>query len=203
MANTKKTILYSLGDGESISKKYEGLIHRGSNKYRKPYWWVDKHGIKRAKNHYFVETECNNCGMKSLSYESNYKRHGKAFCSKKCQYESYTCPDGTKKRKRGKSLDSHVMVKASAHHSADRNGYVPEHRLVVEKVIGRPLNKEEVVHHINCIKDDNRPSNLALCKNSQEHFLAHGSLNKCVAELLEIGVIEFEHESKTYQVKKP
>jgi len=46
--------------------------------------------------------------------------------------------------------------------TADHNGWVLEHRLVVARRIGRPLMKGEVVHHINGIKSDNRDSNLQL-----------------------------------------
>ena len=60
-----------------------------------------------------------------------------------------------------------------SHPRADVSRYVSEHILAVEISIGRFLEKEEVVHHINENKLDNRISNLMLLKNRREHNILH------------------------------
>lgn len=66
--------------------------------------------------------------------------------------------------------DGYILVLVPVHPFANQNGYVREHRLVVEKYIGRYLTPDEVVHHINHKKDDNRIENLRLYVSSSLHL---------------------------------
>lgn len=50
--------------------------------------------------------------------------------------------------------------------------YKMEHRVIIEKKIGRKLNSNEIVHHVNEDKLDNRIENLMLMSRS-EHMRLH------------------------------
>lgn len=66
----------------------------------------------------------------------------------------------------------YVMRKAEGHPKADRYGFVQEHRLVMEAYLGRYLCEDEVVHHINHDRADNRIENLQVM-TKHEHCVFH------------------------------
>ena len=73
------------------------------------------------------------------------------------------------------SANGYIEIRVKDH-PRNRGGYVFEHILVMERMIGRYLTKEEVVHHINQNKQDNRVENLMLFQNRKDHAVYHKNL---------------------------
>lgn len=71
------------------------------------------------------------------------------------------------------STDGYWLVYVPNHPSADRNGYVREHRHVMEQHLSRLLTAKEVVHHLDEDKLNNEIKNLEVLTNS-EHARLHG-----------------------------
>ena len=61
----------------------------------------------------------------------------------------------------------YVSIKISNKKGMDKKNWMLEHRYIMSNHIGRPLYDNEIVHHINGIRTDNRIKNLELCKKFQ------------------------------------
>jgi len=67
--------------------------------------------------------------------------------------------------------NGYFLVYCPEHPFAMSGGQVYQHRLVMEKYLGRYLTKEEHVHHLNGNRKDNRLVNLQLITNSKHQNL--------------------------------
>jgi HNH endonuclease len=102
------------------------------------------------------EKPCEQCGVSMWVEPYN---SAKRFCSVQCKNE------GIKLKGPGAKVmrqDGYVQVYYPAHPDANSQGTILEHRLVAEQKYGRRILKSEHVHHLNHVRDDNRPENLEI-----------------------------------------
>jgi len=67
----------------------------------------------------------------------------------------------------------YVLVANPGHPRADSHGYVAEHILVAESILGGPVPRSRPIHHINGNRADNRPENIVVCVNQAHHMKIH------------------------------
>lgn len=182
-----------------------------------------KYGSERI-----VEAICDNCGKEMTLIYHNYtesqKRRGwplTTYCRKCSSKDPLTKKklSGRQPHNKGKKYpersgansptwkggsyidgDGYRMlyIGNSKRQSCGWNSYRKEHSVVMEETLGRPLEKGEVVHHIDGDKLNNSLENLYLCRSDKEHRTLHNSLEKITMGLVRAGLIVFNKDSQSY-----
>jgi HNH endonuclease len=110
---------------------------------------------------------------KKRSVESRLKQAASLRAAGRRGAASHAWKGGRKKQ------HGYVKVLVGREHPmSDHHGYVLEHRLVMAQHLGRMLTREEVVHHVNEVRDDNRIENLMLFATDAEHRAHHLALRR-------------------------
>lgn len=103
--------------------------------------------------------ECPSC---NAVYLTRWDRQ--ICCSRSCARRLRAKTHGPNNWKGGtyRHTNGYIKQLAKGHPRADQDGYVMQHRLVMEARLGRYLLANEYVHHKNGVRDDNRDENLEL-----------------------------------------
>ena len=102
---------------------------------------------------------------KQLGYNSHYLTHLMKI------YDIPRRPASIKGRSRKQvhTGAGYIVVKEHNHHRGDKQNYVREHILIWEQVHNQLLPDGWIIHHLNGVKDDNRPSNLMALPSKDHH----------------------------------
>ena len=182
----------------------------------------------------YVRRKCSTCKKENMVDIDIYKRKGfnnnlksqfgyakKNFCSKSCRINGISGKNHYL-FKEGKIIDNkssdYILILTLKHPYRSKSNYVPYHRWIMEKHLGRYLKpvvryqsgkkkgkiKEhgELVHHIDMDKRNNNISNLMICNGIGHHQDVHATYNNICRSLMDDGIIGFNKETGEYYLVK-
>lgn len=132
-------------------------------KFRKVYcsqvcWYNRNKSIEEVPPPMGIRRKCEGCGREYVRVCIPVEPKRK-FCSRVC-YASTNVGEGHHQWRGGRWT---TKEKGYVYLTLPGNTHRAEHVLIAEQVLGRRLKKNEVVHHINADKMDNRNDNLLIC----------------------------------------
>ena len=125
-----------------------------------------------------VTKRCRRCGV--TFWVHHYRRNDAKYCSRRCARRDQRGPTaggwrgGGVSDPRGYEL---VYAPDDPHRQKGHGVYAYEHRVVMAAALGRPLHRDEVVHHLDGNPGNNDPGNLAVMTQS-EHVRVHAQRRK-------------------------
>jgi len=127
-------------------------------------------------NYIMIHTLCESCGaVRNFGGLAGLQRKLNTGLCRDCWKKNAVRGADNPRWKGGVTYNfGYRLIFKPDHPYADRHGYVREHRLVVEKRIGRYLRREEIVHHDNHVRTDNRDENLVITDVSTHARQLHG-----------------------------
>jgi hypothetical protein len=125
---------------------------------------------------------CPTCGEKfklNAQKRCRYRNKGQRifYCSRDCvNINGKNNPNWNGGRRTDK--DGYILIHKPNHPFCNKDGYVREHRLLMENKLGRYLEPKESVHHIDDGPSNNDIDNLKLFETEAEHRKYHANLRE-------------------------
>lgn len=115
--------------------------------------------------------DCQRCGT---TFTPSKGYHQARFCSKRCIWEVTKGPEFNARisRENAQERGNRQRDRGAGKTYRKRDGR-HEHRIVAEQMLGHPLRRGEIVHHIDGDKRNNAPENLRVM-TQREHMQEHG-----------------------------
>ena len=121
--------------------------------------------------------DCKQCGKNFSTYKAPSRSEPK-YCSIKCiGLAQLGSNNPAYNGGRYKDSNGYIVIYMPYHPYGTAKKTVYEHRYIMECKIGRYLKEEEVVHHIDGDRSNNRIENLTLFNNQSEHIKHHKGEN--------------------------
>lgn len=128
---------------------------------------------------------CETCG---IEFEAPIRQTGRRFCGKRCEgiARSTTSTGRWHNNKPVRISDSgYPLIYEPTHPRAYKDGWVLEHRWLVEQDLGRVLTPDEHVHHKDGNRQNNDLTNLEVLSPSEHAILTNREVREALAELAE------------------
>jgi hypothetical protein len=153
-----------------------------------------------------VVVKCDDCGREDETHYHNYVKSqtkkgntGQTTC-RSCIMKKQERLTGNQSRRWSGGEKVNKSGRVSVYHSSSdgKTKYVHRAVKVFESHYGRPVNKGELVHHIDGDPSNDAPENLTVLGVSKHH-VAHRELEKISMRLFAVGLVVFDREKMTYK----